>query len=104
MIISDLNYLETAANSEAVCGATGRSRNFTEVDSVKTTFDTTNKFETIIKAPANVYNISASAGAKGVAEVYNYSAYSFTKADTLSLVDYYGNSTSLSTSAALISW
>jgi hypothetical protein len=104
MIISDLHHLESVATSTAVYGSTGRGgRGFTERDLVSTTFETTNKFTTIINAPKDVYNFSASAGAKGVADVGKYSAYgSYTKADTLSVVDIYGNSFSSSSSAALI--
>lgn len=102
MIISDLNHLESVANA-AVYGSTGRSRGFSERDYVSTTFETTNKFKTIIEAPKDVYNFSASAGAKGVTDVGKYSAYgAYTKADTLAVVDIYGNSFSSSASAALI--
>ncbi|BAU40322.1 hypothetical protein [Leptolyngbya sp. O-77] len=108
MIIAELNYLETVAEA-GVQGGTfyrpGRnlSSTYTQDDKVSVRFDTTNRFETVIKAPGNVHNISASAGAKGDA-IVRYDAYSFTKADTLAVVDDKGNSFSLSTSAALINW
>lgn len=103
MVIADLNYMEVVAAN--VQGGTDRVRRFTQVDSVTTTFDTTNKFTTIIYGPAPVYTISAAAGAKGVADVGPYhDAYSYTKADTLAVVDAWGNSFSSSASAALINW
>jgi hypothetical protein len=94
MIISDLNYLETAAaNIEG---------GFYEYDYVSVKFDTTNKFTTIVNSP-KTYSNSAAAGAKGVAnnDTY-YATYSFTKADTLAVADYLGGSFSASTSAAVI--
>jgi hypothetical protein len=105
MIISDLNHMEIV--STAVVQGAGRSggRGFVQNDKVSVEFNTTNKFKTIIEGPAPVYTISASAGAKGVAEVgSHFNGYTFTKGDTLAVVDEYGNSFSLSTSAALINW
>ncbi|WAL60504.1 hypothetical protein [Thermocoleostomius sinensis] len=105
MIISDLNHLEVVSEANNVQGGTRPSgRGFTQVDSVTTTFDTTNRFTTIINPPRDVHNVSAAAGAKGVADVGNRYAYSYTKADTLAVVDYNGNSFSSSSSAALISF
>lgn len=106
MVIAELNYLETVAEAGVQGGnRPGRklSSTYTQDDKVSVRFDTTNRFETVIKAPGDVHNISASAGAKGDAIVRSYEVYSFTKADTLAVVDDKGNSFSLSTSAALIS-
>lgn len=109
MIISDLNYMETAeANVEGSGGGRGGrnlSSTYTQVDNVTITFDTTNRFKTVIVAPNNVNNISASSGAKGDALVSrHFTGYTFTKADSLAVVDESGNSFSSSTSAALINW
>jgi len=105
MIIAELNYLE-AVSEASVQGGTRPGRNlsstYTQEDKVTVRFDTTNRFQTIVTAPNNVHNISASAGAKGDAIVRYYDVYSFTKADTLAVVDDKGNSFSLSTSVALI--
>jgi hypothetical protein len=98
MIISDLSYLEVAAaNVEG-----GTSYDFEERDLVAITFDTTNKFTTIVNSPYTLTN-SAAAGAKGVAnnDTY-YPTYSFTKADTLAVADFLGGSFSASTSVAVI--
>jgi len=106
MIIAELNYLE-AVSEASVQGGTRPGRNlsstYTQEDKVTVRFDTTNRFQTIVTAPNNVHNISASAGAKGDA-IVRYDVYSFTKADTLAVVDDKGNSFSLSTSVALINW
>jgi hypothetical protein len=110
MIISDLNVLEVAENITEVQGGRGgrrpaAGRDFQQTDTVNVNFKTTNTFETIIKEPSNVYNISAAAGAKGVADVKHHTdVYSYTKGDSLAVVDAYGNSFSVSTSAALINW
>ncbi len=112
MNISDLSILENIQEASKIQGGGekkgkrdrgNRNLSYYQNDKVETTFDTTNKFTTIIKAPEDVHNISASAGAKGVADVGEYHAYSYTKADTLAVTDYYGNSFSSSSSAALIS-
>jgi|GEM_PF-5638064 hypothetical protein len=102
MIINELNHLESVSNANAVCGSTG-GRVFNQTHNLSTNFYTSNKFETVIKPPADVHNISAAAGAKADAIVGFYPAFTYTKADTLALVDIYGNSTSYSASAALIS-
>lgn len=105
MIISDLSHMETVSTASVHGSGRPGGRGFVQNDKVSVEFNTTNKFETIIKGPAPVNTISASAGAKGVAEVgYHFSGYSYTKGDTLAVVDEYGNSFSLSTSAALINW
>jgi hypothetical protein len=98
MIISDLSYLEVAAaNVEG-----GTSYDFEERDLVAITFDTTNKFTTIVNSPYTLTN-SAAAGAKGVAtNDTHYATYSFTKADTLAVADFLGDSFSASTSVAVI--
>jgi hypothetical protein len=107
MIISDLEILEVVEVAD-IQGGRGRGNrkefDFLEKDKVVTIFDTTNKFKTVIKAPDDVKNISAAAGAKGVADVGDYEAYTYTKADTLAVTDAYGNSFSSSNSAALISF
>ena len=112
MNISDLSILENIEEAAKIQGggkkkgrngSSNRELSYYQNDKVKTTFDTTNKFTTIITPPEDVKNISASAGAKGVADVGNNHAYSYTKADTLAVTDYYGNSFSSSASAALIS-
>lgn len=105
MLIQELIHLESVSNSNAVHGSTGRRpRGFDQVHNLNTNFVTTNYFQTIIKPPNDVYNYSAAAGAKADAVVHPYyGAYgSYTKADTLSFVDFLGNSTSYSASAALI--
>jgi hypothetical protein len=98
MIISDLSYLEVAAaNVEG-----GTSYDFVEKDLVQITFDTTNKFTTIVNSPST-YTNSAAAGAKGVANNdTHHPTYSFTKADTLAVADFLGGSFSASTSVAVI--
>lgn len=98
MIISDLNYLESVETSAVVGG-------WSECDSVDLNFDTTNTFTLDINtqlcglADGNF----ASAGAKGVATGDAcYPLNSFTKADTLAVVAYGGDSFSCSTSVAAI--
>jgi hypothetical protein len=96
MIISDLNYMESAEAN--VQGGTG----FYESDKVDITFNTYNNFATTINNPKAGGN-AAAAGAKGVANNYSgYPTYSFTKADTLAVADYLGGSFSASTSVAVI--
>lgn len=110
MIIADLNYLEVVAEA-TVEGGTGRSgtrvrgSEYTQTDRVSVTFDTLNRFQTVIFGPFPVHTISAAAGAKGDAIVSPYhEVYSFTKADTLAVTDSFGNSFSSSASASLINW
>ena len=96
MIISDLNYLEVVSESTAVQGG------FFESDAVFVTFSTTNLFSTYVNTPTT-YSNSAAAGAKGVANNNTGCAtYSYTKADTLAVADYWGGSFAASTSAAVI--
>jgi hypothetical protein len=101
MIISDLNYLESVSEATAVVGG------WSETDSVTIEFDTTNTFTLDINT--NLCGLDdgnyASAGAKGVADAGSYSGTlnSFTKADTLAVVTYGGDSFSASTSVAAIS-
>lgn len=106
MLIQELNHLESVASASVVYGSGGRSapgRVFNQTHNLNTNFNTTNRFETIIKAPSNVHNLSASAGAKGDVIVGHWPVTgSYTKADTLAIVDLFGNSTSYSASAALI--
>ena len=94
MIISDLNYMESAeANVQG---------GFSETDSVFVNFTTRNTFITTVNSPFTLTN-SAAAGAKGVANNFTHRAtYSFTKADTLAVADYLGGSFSASTSVAVI--
>ena len=102
MLINDLNYLESA-EAEVVGGGRG-TRTITNVLNNTVRFNSVNRFQTIVVSPGPVKGISAAAGAK--ADTFTYSGYynAFTKADTESVVDEYGNSTSLSTSAAVLSW
>ncbi len=102
MIISDLNYLEVVSESTAVQGG---CNTWSESDYVDLNFDTTNTFTLDINtqlcglADGNF----ASAGAKGVATGDACSPLnSFTKADTLAVVAYGGDSFSCSTSVAAI--
>jgi hypothetical protein len=97
MIISDLNYMESAeANVQ------GGTYDFYESDKVVIEFSTYNNFYTTVNSPYTMTN-SAAAGAKGVAtnDTY-YNTYSFTKADTLAVADFLGGSFSASTSVAVI--
>lgn len=104
MIISDLNYLESVSEATAVVGG------WSETDSVTIEFDTTNTFTLDINT--NLCGLDdgnyASAGAKGVADAGSYSGCdplnSFTKADTIAVVTYGGNSFSGSTSVAAIGY
>ncbi len=96
MIISDLNYMESAeANVQ------GGTYSFYESDKVVIAFDTTNTFATYVNSPKTSSN-SAAAGAKGVANTNGAPVYSYTKADTLAVADYLGSSFSASTSVAVI--
>lgn len=99
MIISDLNYLESVSEATAVVGG------WSETDSVTIEFDTTNSFTLDITSPCLSDGNYASAGAKGVADAGDYcgTLNSFTKADTLAVVTYGGDSFSASTSVAAIS-
>jgi len=105
MIISDLNYLESVETSAVVGGYS-----FEESDFVSIEFDTTNTFTLDINT--NLCGLDdgnyASAGAKGVADAGSYSGCdplnSFTKADTIAVVTYGGDSFSGSTSVAAIGY
>ncbi len=97
MIISDLNYMESAEAN--IQGGTGYD--FYESDKVVIAFDTTNTFTTKVNSPTT-YSNSAAAGAKGVANTNGAKVFSFTKADTLAVADYLGSSFSASTSVAVI--
>ena len=103
MIISDLNYLESVETSAVV----GGTYTFYESDMVDINFDTTNSFELNIDSPCLSDGNYASAGAKGVADAgffyFGSPLNSFTKADTLEVVTYGGDSFSDSTSVAAIS-
>lgn len=102
MIISDLNYLESVETSAVVGG-------WSESDYVNIDFDTVNTFTLDINT--NLCGLDdgnyASAGAKGVADMGDYSGChplnSFTKADTIAVANYGGDSFSGSTSVAAIS-
>ncbi|CAD5937410.1 hypothetical protein [Planktothrix agardhii] len=99
MIISDLNYLESANNSAVVGGLS----EWSETDTVDITFKTTNSFTLTIDAPCLPDGNFASAGAKASADGdYCGTLNSFTKADTLAVVTYGGASFSGSTSVAAI--
>lgn len=102
MIISDLNYLESVETSAVVGGSYG---GFYESDYVSIEFDTENSFELNIDSPCLDDGNYASAGAKGVADSGYFwgTLNSFTKADTLAVVTYGGDSFSASTSVAAIS-
>ncbi|MBD2428728.1 hypothetical protein [Phormidium sp. FACHB-1136] len=106
MIISDLNYMETA--EAKVEGGTfwvsGNkfSSSYTQTDNINITFTSKNNFATTVNSPFTMTN-SAAAGAKGDAINNTYfPTYSFTKADTLAVAEYLGGSFSGSTSAAVI--
>jgi hypothetical protein len=99
MIISDLNYLQTAeANVE---GGTFPYSYF-QYDFVAIDFNSYNSFRTEVNSP-RTYSNSASAGAKGDAiNNTRVPSYAFTKADTLAVTELFGGSFSASTSVAVI--
>lgn len=106
MIISDLNYMETAeANVEGgTFWVSGNkfSSSYTQNDNINITFTSKNNFATTVNSPFTMTN-SAAAGAKGDAINNTYiPTYSFTKADTVSVADFLGGSFSGSTSVAVI--
>jgi hypothetical protein len=107
MIISDLNYMETAeANVEGSGGSWVSGNKFssfyTQTDNINITFTSKNNFATTVNSPFTMTN-SAAAGAKGDAINNTYiPTYSFTKADTLAVSEYLGGSFSGSTSVAVI--
>jgi hypothetical protein len=102
MIISDLNILEVVEETVNIQGGTIRPRNYNESDRINVNFVTTNDFATRVIDP-RTFNNSAAAGAKGDAQNFTSDpTYSFTKADTVAVTRYLGDSFSASTSAAVI--
>ncbi|WGV26006.1 hypothetical protein [Halotia branconii] len=103
MIISDLNILESVEETSTIQGGI-RVRNYNQRDDIRVRFDSNNNFQTVVRDP-RTFNNSAAAGAKGDAQNNNYRfipTYSFTKADTVAVAEYLGESFSASTSAAVI--
>jgi hypothetical protein len=103
MFISDLNILEVIEKSSKIEGGIA-PRSYTQTDRISVNFDSINRFQTSVLDPFTRNN-SAAAGAKGDAQNTRFSSvptYSFTKADTVAVADYLGQSFSASTSAAVI--
>jgi hypothetical protein len=103
MIISDLNILEVVEEAASIQGGIA-PRSYFESDSVNVNFNSSNNFATFVRDP-RTFNNSAAAGAKGDAQNTRFPGvptYSFTKADTVAVADYLGQSFSASTSAAVI--
>jgi hypothetical protein len=103
MIISDLNILEVVEEAATIQGGIS-PRSYTQADRISVTFDSFNNFQTVVRDPRTSNN-SAAAGAKGDAQNTRFSSvptFSFTKADTVAVADYLGQSFSASTSAAVI--
>ncbi|NDJ22586.1 hypothetical protein GS682_13285 [Nostoc sp. B(2019)] len=103
MIIYDLNILEVAEEAANVQGGIV-PRNYFQNDNISVNFNSFNSFQTRTLDP-RTNNNSAAAGAKGDAQNTRFGfipTYSFTKADTVAVTDYLGESFSASTSAAVI--
>ncbi len=103
MIISDLNVLESVEETSNIQGGI-RSRFYNQSDDIRVNFNSNNRFQTTVIDP-RTNNNSAAAGAKGDAQNNRYGyipTYSFTKADTVAVAEYLGESFSASTSAAVI--
>ena len=106
MIISDLNYLETAQGTVEGGWVSGNnwSSSYKETDHISINFDSANRFYTEVNSP-KTYSNSASAGAKGDAiNNTHLPTFSFTKADTVSVTEFGGGSFSGSTSGAVINY
>lgn len=96
MIISDLNYMEVASESAKIQGGTGTR---------PISFSTTNKFKSEFTTNNNFSGYTASGGASGdavVAPGTKVPKATYTKADSTSYVNTWGDSSSTSTSGAAI--
>lgn len=106
MIISDLEILEVVEVAN-VQGGLIVNDTYTQTDAVNIGFSSGNSFGTFVNSPTTLSN-SAAAGAKGSAQNnrsflgFTAPTYSYTKADTLAVTDYLGESFSASTSVAVI--
>jgi hypothetical protein len=104
MLISDLNYLESAETSAVVGGCYDQS--WSEQDTVDINFDTTNTFNLDINTTLDGLAAGnyASAGAKAVVDANGAVVNSFTKADVLAVVTNDGDSFSGATAVAAVGY
>ncbi|GBE91019.1 hypothetical protein [Nostoc cycadae] len=106
MIISDLEILEVVEVANVQGGIV--TRGYLQNDFVNVNFSSFNRFQTVVVDPRTAGN-SAAAGAKGDAQnnrrnLFGFTdpTYSYTKADTIAVADYLGESFSGSTSVSVI--